>query len=109
MIGMLIVCNLVFVSLLGFALIVWIISGKEAGIVKLAGQIISVLLVVLVVSAFSYCLVKGDRMGHGSCGMCSMGKSCKMHSMDKNKMMKMHDKSMKMDDKGMKCKAKETK
>jgi len=70
MIGMLIVCNLVFVSLLGFALIVWIVSGKEAGIVKLAGQIIAVLLVVLVVSAFSYCLMKGDRMGRG---MCSMG------------------------------------
>lgn len=109
MIGMLLVSCLFLFYVLGFAFIVWCFAGKEAGMLKIAGQVIAVIIAVLVIVLFIYGGMKGGRMGKGMCPMCKPGHSCMMHSGDKAKMMKMHDKMMKMDEKGMKCKETEKK
>ena len=107
MTGMFWASLLILFIVLGFALIVWSVAGKENGAVKTGGQIIAIVIAVLVLILFLYGSISGGKM-KGMCGMCAMGKTCKMHSSDKAKMM-MQDKSTKTDEKGMKSKVKDNK
>lgn len=57
---------------LGFGYIVWIMAAKESGNSKLAGQIISVVIIVLAVVLCLYGMVKGGRMRHQMMGQGAM-------------------------------------
>lgn len=106
MIGMLLMAKLMAAVLFGFAFIIWVLACKESGITKIIGQILAIIIILLVILVSVYGVIRGCPMSKCCCPM--MGK-CKMHSMDKTKMMKMHDKSMKMDEKSGKCKTGEKK
>ena len=76
-----IICSLIAVLfLIGFAYIVLSLSNKETGNMKLAGQIIAVLVALVAVLVLFHGVT-----GKGRCGKCGMG-----------------DEGM-MEDKGMKC------
>jgi amino acid transporter len=47
---------------LGFGYIIWIMAAKESGNAKLAGQIISIVIIVLSIVLCLYGLVKGPKM-----------------------------------------------
>ena len=97
-------CLLSIALLLGFAFIVWVLAGKEASGLKLTGQIISVVITVITIILFIYCIVYGGGirggMGMFPCGKgntmqgAGMGKEGMMKEMLKNpemqKMMKQH-------------------
>ena len=55
--------------LLGFGYIVWVLASKEAGLVKMGGQILAALLIICVLVMFVLALVNGGRMK----SMCGMG------------------------------------
>jgi len=76
------------VLLLGFAYIVWIMSNKESGNIKVIGQGIAIVLAVLALIMFLYGIY-GGVMGRGKGGMCGMGGDWKMDGkmMDQNQRM----------------------
>lgn len=49
---------------LGFGYIIWVMASKESGNTKLAGQIISVVIIVLAILLCLYGAVKGPGMRH---------------------------------------------
>ncbi len=78
---------------LGFGYIVWILAAKESGNTKLAGQIVSIVIIVLAIVLFLYGAVKGPSMHRMMKGqemmMQQMGEMGKMPAnMDKMRMMK---------------------
>lgn len=95
-------CLLTIVLLLGFAYIIWILAGKETGGLKLTGQIIAVIITVITIILFIYCIVISSSISRGMfpCGKGSMmqapgmGQGGMMKEMMKNpemqKMMKQH-------------------
>ena len=91
--------------LFGFAYIIWVMASKEAGAVKLTGQIIAVVIAVITLLILIYGGVYGGRMrgmmgrggmSGGQCGMCGQ---CMM--MDSGKMMKSPEKHGMMQNKMM--------
>jgi len=92
--GIFIFWSLLAIALLfGFAYIIWVLASKETGGIKLAGQIISVAIAVLVVILVLYGLIYGGRMkGPGMMRMGEKERGEMMKEMMKNpemrKMMK---------------------
>lgn len=97
-------CLLMIALLLGFAYIIWVLAVKEAGGAKLTGQIISIVITLITIVLFIYCIVYGGSIRSGMrmspCGNGSMmqgpgmGKEGTMKETMKNhethKMMKQH-------------------
>jgi len=63
---MVLIYSLLMLALvLAFAYIVWILSAKETGNIKLIGQVLSIVIAVLVILIFLYGAVNAGRMrGH---------------------------------------------
>jgi len=94
--NMVIIWSLLSLSMaLGYALIIWILSAKESGWVKLAGQIISAAIAILVIVMFLYGGICGRKMSKA----CPMGKG--MMGKDLAKMMEMMKKNPEMQKKMM--------
>jgi len=77
---------------IGFVYLIWVVSSKETGVVKLVGQVTAIVVLTLAVVLFIYGWSAGGRMGK-SCRM--MGGE--MMGKEKGKMMKemMKDPEMK--------------
>ncbi len=60
---------------LGFAYIIWIFANKEAGSVKLIGQVISALIALMIIVGLFYAVSLSSKMG-------SMGAGCGPMMMD---------------------------
>ncbi len=80
--------------ILGFSYIVWVLSSKESGIVKIMGQIVSLVIAIIIISMFVLGSFGGYGRGRG------MGYGRNMDKMEKcmeenNKMMKEMQKTMK--------------
>ena len=74
---------------LGFGYIIWIMAAKENGNSKLAGQIISIVIIVLAVVLCLYGAVIGGRMRHQMMGQGAMMQQQQMPSgMEKTHEMK---------------------
>jgi uncharacterized membrane protein len=56
---------LMLALVLAFAYIVWILSAKETGNIKLIGQVLSIVIAVLVILIFLYGAVNVGRRGYG--------------------------------------------
>ena len=78
------------IMLLAFAYILWVLSDKESGNMKMTGMTLSILIIIIAVVMFLGSLVYGGRMGKDKCG-CMMS-SCDMKG---GMMMNMSDKEMK--------------
>ena len=75
------------VFLLGFAFIVWVLAVKESGWLKIAGQIISIIIVVAAALMLLYSGVYCGMMGRGrSGGMKMMGVGKEQQQMMKEMM-----------------------
>ena len=106
MTGMWITGLLGIVSLLGLAYLVWTVAQKESGNLKIAGQIIAIVTLVLTLLVALNTLYVGiNARGHTTgASMMNMGKSGKMDSkMMEKKMQDCMDKMQEMQ-KGMKKK-----
>jgi hypothetical protein len=77
---------------LGFGYIIWVMASKESGNTKLAGQIISVVIIVLAIILCLYGAVKGPKMRHQMMGQGMMNQDMMkqgMPGMDKHEMKRM--------------------
>jgi len=64
---------LAVVLLLGFAYIVWVLSAKEKGNIKIVGQVIAIIVTVLALWILLYGGVYGGMMGKGMHGRSGRG------------------------------------
>ena len=76
-------CLLVVAVLLGFAYIIWVMSGKETGGNKLTGQILSIVITILTLILFLYCIISGGSVRNGM-----MGPGMMMQGKEHNGMMR---------------------
>jgi hypothetical protein len=79
------------IILLSLGYILWVLSDKESGNMKMTGMILSVLIIIIAVVMFLGSLVYGGRMGMGMNGGCMMSSG----EMKGGMMMNMSDKEMK--------------
>ncbi|MFH1683924.1 MAG: hypothetical protein ABIA67_03475 [Candidatus Margulisiibacteriota bacterium] len=59
---------LAIVLLLGFAYIIWVLAAREKGGVKIVGQVIAIMIVVLAAVILLYGTIYGGMVGRGSHG-----------------------------------------